>query len=58
MLRVASEGVAIGLILMGITTPIHILTTSFTPRRIVNMTAVSAVDAQIRRQMDWQEKSR
>ncbi|SKC83083.1 NADP-dependent malic enzyme, partial [Pseudoxanthomonas indica] len=48
MVRVVTDGVAIGPILMGISKPVHILTTSATPRRVVNMTAIAAVDAQIR----------
>ncbi|WP_162312290.1 phosphate acyltransferase, partial [Pseudoxanthomonas broegbernensis] len=45
-------GVAIGPILMGIGKPVHILTTSASPRRILNMTAIAAVDAQIRQQRE------
>ena len=52
MVRVVTDGVAIGPILMGISKPVHILTTSATPRRILNMTAIAAVDAQIREQME------
>ena len=48
MVRVMTDGVAIGPILMGISKPAHILTASATPRRVVNMTAIAAVDAQIR----------
>ena len=50
MVRVMTDGVAIGPILMGISKPVHILTSSATPRRVVNMTALAAVDAQIRAQ--------
>ena len=49
MVRVMTDGVAIGPILMGIDKPAHILTPAATPRRVVNMTAIAAVDAQIRR---------
>ncbi|PZQ33396.1 MAG: NADP-dependent malic enzyme [Stenotrophomonas acidaminiphila] len=49
MVRMVTDGAAIGPILMGISKPVHILTTSATPRRIVNMTAIAAVDAQIRK---------
>ncbi|KAF1690691.1 NADP-dependent malic enzyme [Pseudoxanthomonas taiwanensis] len=52
LVRVFTEGVAIGPILMGISKPVHILTNSATPRRIVNMTAIAAVDAQIRQQLE------
>jgi len=48
MVRVMSEGVALGPILMGIDHPAHILTPGSTPRRVVNMTAITAVEAQIR----------
>jgi malate dehydrogenase (oxaloacetate-decarboxylating)(NADP+) len=50
MVRVMTDGVAIGPILMGISKPVHILTSSATPRRVVNMTAIAAADAQIRAQ--------
>ena len=50
MVRVMTDGVAIGPILMGISKPVHILTSSATPRRVDNMTAIAAVDAQIRAQ--------
>ncbi|MGY0799933.1 NADP-dependent malic enzyme [Lysobacter sp. A286] len=48
MFRVATDGVAIGPILMGLDKPAHILTSDATSRRVVNMTAIAAVDAQIR----------
>ncbi len=57
MVRVMTDGVAIGPILMGISRPVHILTSSATPRRIVNMTAIAAVDAQIRKQREAEGKS-
>ena len=41
-----SNGVAMGPILLGAARPVHILTTSSTVRRIVNMTALAVVDAQ------------
>lgn len=49
MVRVMTDGVAIGPILMGVSKPAHILTPASTPRRIVNMTAIAAVEAQIRK---------
>ncbi|NUS39880.1 MAG: NADP-dependent malic enzyme [Lysobacter sp.] len=49
MVRVMTDGVAIGPILMGLDQPAHILTPSSTPRRVVNMTAIAAVEAQIRK---------
>ncbi|RDS83312.1 NADP-dependent malic enzyme [Dyella psychrodurans] len=48
MVRVMTDGVAIGPILMGVDKPAHILTPSSTVRRTINMTAIAAVDAQIR----------
>jgi malate dehydrogenase (oxaloacetate-decarboxylating)(NADP+) len=48
LVRVMSDGVAIGPILMGVNKPAHILTPSSTVRRVVNMTAIAVVDAQIR----------
>jgi malate dehydrogenase (oxaloacetate-decarboxylating)(NADP+) len=48
MVRVMTDGVAIGPILMGVDKPVHILTPASTVRRVINMTAIAAVDAQIR----------
>src|SRR3546814_17787867 len=48
MIKVMTEGVAIGPILMGIDQPAHILTGAATPRRVVNMTAIVAAEAQTR----------
>ncbi|HET8818343.1 MAG TPA: NADP-dependent malic enzyme [Xanthomonadaceae bacterium] len=48
LVKVMTEGVALGPILMGLDQPAHILTPASTPRRVVNMTAIAAVDAQIR----------
>ena len=48
MTRVMTDGVAIGPILMGVDKSAHILTPASTARRVVNMTAIAAVDAQIR----------
>ena len=41
-----ANGVAMGPVLLGAARPVHILTTSSTVRRIVNMTALAVVDAQ------------
>ncbi|MBV7482046.1 NADP-dependent malic enzyme [Bordetella sp. BOR01] len=41
-----SNGITMGPILLGAARPVHILTTSATVRRIVNMTALAVVDAQ------------
>ncbi|MFC3625836.1 NADP-dependent malic enzyme [Vogesella amnigena] len=47
LLRVsASDGVTIGPILMGMAKPVHILTPISSVRRIINMVALAAVDAQ------------
>ena len=56
MVRVMTDGVAIGPILMGLDKPAHILTPASTPRRVVNMTAIVAVDAQIRAQRETERK--
>jgi malate dehydrogenase (oxaloacetate-decarboxylating)(NADP+) len=45
----AAEGVTIGPILLGCAAPAHILTPSATVRRIVNMTALTVVDANAQR---------
>jgi malate dehydrogenase (oxaloacetate-decarboxylating)(NADP+) len=49
MVKVMTDGVALGPILMGLDQPAHILTPASTVRRVVNMTAIAAVDAQIRK---------
>jgi malate dehydrogenase (oxaloacetate-decarboxylating)(NADP+) len=51
LVRVMTGGVAIGPILMGLDKPAHILTSASTSRRVVNMTAIAAVEAQIRADM-------
>ncbi|WP_443018985.1 NADP-dependent malic enzyme, partial [Sphingomonas sp.] len=56
MVRVMTDGVALGPILMGVNKPAHVLTQTSTPRRVVNMTAIAAVEAQIRRQREQQER--
>ncbi|MCB1904810.1 MAG: NADP-dependent malic enzyme, partial [Gammaproteobacteria bacterium] len=43
----AAEGIAVGPIMLGTRWPAHILTRSSTMRRIINMTAVAVVDAQL-----------
>jgi malate dehydrogenase (oxaloacetate-decarboxylating)(NADP+) len=50
LLRVMGDGVGIGPILMGLAKSAHVLTPSATARRIVNMTAIAAVDALVRGQ--------
>ena len=41
----AGDGLTVGPILLGAARPAHIMTTSATVRRIVNMTALTVVDA-------------
>jgi malate dehydrogenase (oxaloacetate-decarboxylating)(NADP+) len=48
MVRQLTDGVAIGPILMGISKPAHVLTPAATVRRVVNMSAIACVEAQIR----------
>ena len=45
LMTVAGEGVTVGPILLGARLPAHILTPTSTVRRIVNMTALTAVGA-------------
>jgi malate dehydrogenase (oxaloacetate-decarboxylating)(NADP+) len=45
--RVISDSVTVGPILMGAAKPVHVLTPSATVRRIVNMAAIAAVEAQL-----------
>ena len=46
--RSMTDGIGIGPVLMGMAKPAHVLTPSATVRRVVNMTAIAAVEAQIR----------
>ena len=46
--RSMSDGVVIGPILMGAAKPAHVLTPQATVRRVVNMSAIACVEAQIR----------
>jgi malate dehydrogenase (oxaloacetate-decarboxylating)(NADP+) len=48
LVRVMTDGVSIGPILMGPSKPAHVLTPSATVRRVLNMSALAAVEAQIR----------
>jgi malate dehydrogenase (oxaloacetate-decarboxylating)(NADP+) len=45
--RAVSHSVTVGPILMGASQSAHILTSSATVRRVINMTAIAAVDAQM-----------
>ena len=50
LLKVAAGGgIAIGPVLLGAARPVHILTPSATVRRIVNMTALTVADANVKR---------
>jgi malate dehydrogenase (oxaloacetate-decarboxylating)(NADP+) len=44
--RMLSNSVTVGPILLGVGKPAHVLTSSATERRVVNMTAIAVVDAQ------------
>jgi malate dehydrogenase (oxaloacetate-decarboxylating)(NADP+) len=46
--RMLSNSVTVGPILLGVGRPAHVLTSSATARRVVNMTAIAVVDAQQR----------
>jgi malate dehydrogenase (oxaloacetate-decarboxylating)(NADP+) len=48
LVRAMTDGVGLGPILMGVAKPAHVLTPAATVRRVVNMTAIAAVEAQIR----------
>jgi malate dehydrogenase (oxaloacetate-decarboxylating)(NADP+) len=57
LLKTAAGGnVAVGPFLLGANAPVHILTTSATVRRIVNMTALTVVEANDPRNEDLQKK--
>ncbi|CAN1570237.1 SfcA Malic enzyme [Burkholderiaceae bacterium] len=57
LLKTAAGGnVAVGPFLLGANAPVHILTTSATVRRIVNMTALTVVEANDPRYEDLQKK--
>jgi malate dehydrogenase (oxaloacetate-decarboxylating)(NADP+) len=46
----AGDGITVGPVLLGASRPVHVLTPSATVRRIVNMTALSVVDAGVSRE--------
>ena len=57
LLKTAAGGnVAVGPFLLGANAPVHILTTSATVRRIVNMTALTVVEANVSRHSGMQAK--
>ena len=45
--RAVSNAVTVGPILLGVRMPVHVLTPSASERRVMNMTAIAVVDAQI-----------
>ncbi|MGE4312671.1 MAG: NADP-dependent malic enzyme [Pseudobdellovibrionaceae bacterium] len=47
LLKMMTDGVSIGPLLLGVSQPVHILTPSATPRGIVNVTALATVAAQV-----------
>ena len=47
---VGGAGITVGPILLGAKRPVHIVTPTATVRRIVNMTALAVVDANVQRQ--------
>ena len=51
MVRCMADGVTIGPILMGVAKPAHLLTPQATVRRVVNLTAIACVEAQVREGM-------
>ncbi len=55
MVRQFTDGIAIGPILMGVSKPAHVLTPASTVRRVVNITALACVEAQIRQQADQKD---
>ncbi len=52
MVRQFTDGIAIGPILMGVSKPVHVLTTAATVGRVVNISARACVEAQIRQQAE------
>ncbi|GAB4199843.1 MAG: NADP-dependent malic enzyme [Wenzhouxiangellaceae bacterium] len=52
MSRVINKGVTVGPILMGVGMPAHLLTPSSTVRRVINMAAIAAVDAQLHKKIE------
>jgi len=51
LVRTMTDGVGIGPIMMGLAQAAHVLTPAATVRRVVNMTAIAAVEAQIRAEL-------
>jgi malate dehydrogenase (oxaloacetate-decarboxylating)(NADP+) len=57
MARVISNGVTVGPILLGLGRPAHVLSPSASARRIVNMTAIAVVEAQLYEQREQNEQA-
>ncbi|MCP1673326.1 malate dehydrogenase (oxaloacetate-decarboxylating)(NADP+) [Natronocella acetinitrilica] len=57
LLKVMNEGVSVGPILLGTNKPAHILTPSVTTRGLINMTALSAVEAAIQDESQEEEEN-
>jgi|CXWL01.1.fsa_nt_gi malate dehydrogenase (oxaloacetate-decarboxylating)(NADP+) len=57
MVRVLTNGVSLGPIVMGLKKPCYVLTNSATVRRIVNMTGLAVVEAQIRQRQELEAKT-
>jgi malate dehydrogenase (oxaloacetate-decarboxylating)(NADP+) len=49
LLKAAADGLPIGPLLLGMEKPIHVVVQSVTARGIVNVSAVAAIEAQLRR---------
>ena len=56
LLKVLGGGVSVGPILLGTARPAHVVTQSISVRGLVNMTAIAAVDAQIREKEQTETK--
>ena len=57
LVRSMTDGVGIGPILMGVDGSAHILTPASTVRRVVNMSAIAAVEAQVRAELRAQAET-
>jgi malate dehydrogenase (oxaloacetate-decarboxylating)(NADP+) len=47
MTKVLADGLSVGPMLLGMSKPVHICTTSITTRGLTNMTTLAVVDAQL-----------
>jgi malate dehydrogenase (oxaloacetate-decarboxylating)(NADP+) len=57
MMRVMTDGIGLGPILMGLAKPCYVMTSSSTVRRLINMSALAVVEAQIRERMAEEAKA-